>query len=134
MNRGLVQLFVCKHTQQINIYLPFPQCKRNTQRKAYLSKSRYIYLIVYLYYNTSSIICQPPIKGNFKKLLQNFTIQSIDKLQKVWYNVVMERFIRITRKNIMNWIEFMYMLIDELEKDEDVKEFDGQSIREESRD
>ena len=46
----------------------------------------------------------------------------------------MEKFIRITRKNIMNWIEFMYMLIDELEKDEDVKEFDGQSIREESRD
>ena len=35
----------------------------------------------------------------------------------------MERLIRITRKNIMNWIEFMYMLIDELEKDEDVKEF-----------
>ena len=75
-----------------------------------------------------------PLTSNFKKLLQNFTIQSIDKLQKVWYNVVMERFIRITRKNIMNWIEFMYMLIDELEKDEDVKEFDGQSIREESRD
>ena len=46
----------------------------------------------------------------------------------------MERFIRITRKNIMNWIEFMYMLIDELEKDEDVKEFDGQSLREEPRD
>lgn len=46
----------------------------------------------------------------------------------------MERIIRITRKNIMNWIEFMYMLIDELEKDEDVKEFDGQSTREESRD
>lgn len=75
-----------------------------------------------------------PLECNFKKLLQNFTIKSIDKLQKVWYNVVMERFIRITRKNIMNWIEFMYMLIDELEKDEDVKEFDGQSIREESRD
>lgn len=46
----------------------------------------------------------------------------------------MERLIRITRKNIMNWIEFMYMLIDELEKDEDVKELNGQSIREESRD
>ena len=75
-----------------------------------------------------------PITSNFKKLLQNFTIQSIDKLSKVWYNVVMERFIRITRKNIMNWIEFMYMLIDELEKDEDVKEFDGQSMREKSRD
>lgn len=46
----------------------------------------------------------------------------------------MERFIRITRKNIMNWIEFMYMLIDELEKDKDVKEFDGQSLQKESRD
>lgn len=46
----------------------------------------------------------------------------------------MIEFIRITRKNIMNWIEFMYMLIDELEKDDDVKEFDGQSIREESGD
>lgn len=75
-----------------------------------------------------------PIEGNFKKLLQNFTIQGIDKLQKVCYNVVMERFIKITRKNIMNWIEFMYMLIDELEKDDDVKEFDGQSLREEPRD
>ena len=39
----------------------------------------------------------------------------------------MSKFIRITRKNIMNWIEFMYMLIDELEKDEDVKESNGQS-------
>lgn len=68
-----------------------------------------------------------PIEGNFKKLLQNFTIESIDKLQKVWYNVVMSKFIRITRDNILNWIEFMYMLIDELEKDDDVKEFDGQS-------
>lgn len=42
----------------------------------------------------------------------------------------MSEFIRITRKNILNWIEFMYMLIDELEKEEDVKEFDGQSPNE----
>lgn len=46
----------------------------------------------------------------------------------------MSKFIRITRDNILNWIEFMYMLIDELEKDDDVKEFDGQSLREEPRD
>lgn len=46
----------------------------------------------------------------------------------------MSKFIRITRKNIMNWIEFMYMLVDELEKDDYVKEFDGQSLREEPRD
>jgi hypothetical protein len=46
----------------------------------------------------------------------------------------MSKFIRITRKNIMNWIEFMYMLIDELEKDDYAKEFDGQSLREEPRD
>ena len=46
----------------------------------------------------------------------------------------MKEFIRITRKNIMNWIEFMYMLIDELEKDEDVKKFNGQSLREEPSD
>lgn len=46
----------------------------------------------------------------------------------------MRKFIRITRDNILNWIEFMYMLIDELEKDDDVKEFDGQSLREEPRD
>lgn len=42
----------------------------------------------------------------------------------------MSEFIRITRKNILNWIEFMYMLIDELEKEEDVKESDRQSPNE----
>jgi hypothetical protein len=46
----------------------------------------------------------------------------------------MSKFIRITRNNILNWIEFMYMLIDELEKDDYDEEFNGQSLREEPRD